>query len=95
MTVDIYSKEGCLKCQSAKEKLKILKVDYREHSAAYHIAHHDGWRDDGSTQVLTANTLYDGVLPFIRVGDVVYDYSGAIKAIKSMKASQDMDAARA
>lgn len=81
MTVEIYSKEGCKICTAAKEKMTLMGVDYREHDLAYYIQPHAGWREDGSTEIMTAHTFY-GSLPLIRVGETILDYAGAMKAIR-------------
>lgn len=81
MTVEIFSKQGCKKCSAAKEKMALLGVDYSEHDITYHIAPHQGWREDGSSELMTAHTLF-GTLPLIRVNGTVHDYSGAMKALR-------------
>ena len=82
MTIAVYSKAGCGKCVSAKEKIRLMKLEYQEHDIEYHTRHHDGWRTDGSVEVLSA---YHGMdtLPLIRIDNRFYDYVDAMKVLKS------------
>lgn len=82
MTIDVYSKPGCGKCEAAKKKLKIMGLDYQEHSLEYHVSLHDGWRHDGSADVLAAHHMMD-TLPLFRVNGQFHDYPTAMRVIKS------------
>lgn len=82
MKINIYSKPGCGKCEAAKDKLRKMGFDYREHNLAYHIAHHDGWRNDGSIDVLAAHADLDD-MPLIGIDNMIYSYSGAMKILKN------------
>lgn len=86
MTVQLYSKQGCKMCVSFKEKLAKLGVDYQEHELAYHIAPHQGWREDGSADLMAAHTLY-GTMPLVRVEGKVLDYPGAIAELRRLQAT--------
>jgi glutaredoxin len=81
MTIDIYGKPGCGKCEAAKEKLRLLGIPYREHDIEYHGALHDGWRDDGSVDALAAYSDMDD-LPILRVDGECLSYSEAMKYLK-------------
>lgn len=83
MTVHIYSKQGCGKCEAAKEKLARMGLSYEEHDLQYHVEHHDGWRNDDSVEVMAAHTLMD-TLPLIRVGEQFHDYPSAMRTLKKM-----------
>ena len=78
----VYGKEGCGKCEAAKEKLRRLGIDYEARDAAEAMALHEGWREDGTADLRAASEAFDGDLPLLRVGGVVYDYAGAMRAIK-------------
>ena len=82
MTVHVYSKPGCGKCEAAKSKLEKLGVSYTEHSLEYHVSHHEGWRQDGSADVMAAHTQMD-TLPLFRLGETFLDYPAAMKALKT------------
>ncbi|MHC4872115.1 MAG: glutaredoxin family protein [Planctomycetota bacterium] len=86
MVVHVYSKDGCGKCEAAKDKLNRMGLSYEEHDLAYHVSHHDGWRDDGSVDVLAAHAEMD-TMPLLRVGESFLDYSGAMKVLKDMRKS--------
>lgn len=85
MTIDVYSKPGCGKCNAAKEKLKLMGFDYTEHNVEYHVEFHDGWRQDGSADVMAAHTLLGGSLPIFRLGEEFHDYPTAMRKLKDMK----------
>jgi len=81
MTIQVFSKQGCGKCEAAKNKLKMMGMNYTEHDLEYHISLHDGWRQDGSADVMAAHTMLD-TLPIFRVNDEFHDYPSAMKKIK-------------
>lgn len=85
MTIEVFSKPGCGKCEAAKSKLKIMGLEYVEHDLAYHVSLHDGWRHDGSTDIMTAHTMLD-TLPMFRVNGEFHDYPTAMRVIKSRTA---------
>lgn len=82
MTIHVYSKPGCGKCEAAKSKLKIMGLDYVEHDLEYHVSLHDGWRQDGSTEVMVAHTMLD-TLPLFKVNGDFHDYPSAMRVIKN------------
>ena len=83
MTIEVYGKKGCGKCEAAKDKLRRMGFEYKEHSLAYHIAHHENWRNDGSVEVMAAHTLLD-TMPLLKIGSEIMDYPGAMRMLKSM-----------
>ena len=82
MTIEVYSKPGCGKCEAAKKKLGIMGLDYTEHNLEYHTTWHDGWRHDGSADVMTAHTILD-TMPLFRVNGEFHDYPNAMRRIKA------------
>jgi glutaredoxin len=84
MTIHVFSKPGCGKCEAAKDKLKKMGLDFDEHELSYHIEPHEGWREDGSVAVMAAHTLMD-TMPIIRVGEEFHDYPGAMRKLKQMR----------
>lgn len=81
MTIHVYSKPGCGKCEAAKNKLKIMGLDYTEHDLEYHVSFHDGWRNDGSADIMAAHSLMD-TLPMFQVDGGFFDYPSAMRVIK-------------
>jgi glutaredoxin len=86
MTVQVYGKAGCGKCEAAKDKLRRLGIRYEEHNLAYHVAHHENWRQDGSVDVMAAHALLD-TMPLIKIGEEITDYPNAMKKLKSLGTS--------
>lgn len=86
MTIQVYSKPGCGKCEAAKDKLKRMGFKYDEHNLTYHIEHHDGWREDGSVEAMAAHTLLD-TLPIFRVEGEFMDYPGAMRELKRLNST--------
>jgi len=91
MTIHVYSKPGCGKCEAAKSKLKLMGFSYTEHNFEYHVAHHDGWRQDGSADVMAAHTQLD-TLPLFRLGETFLDYPAAMKALKTRMERREKEA---
>ncbi len=85
MTIQVYSKRGCGKCDAAKSKLKLMGLPFTEHDLEYHINLHEGWRQDGSADIMAAHTMLD-TLPIFRVNDEFHDYPSAMRKIKSSTA---------
>jgi glutaredoxin len=83
MVVHVYGKKGCGKCDAAKDKLRRMGFDFEEHNLEYHVSHHDGWRNDGSVDVLAAYSAMN-TLPLIQVEDRFHDYSGAMRELKRL-----------
>lgn len=81
MTIAVFSKQGCGKCQAAKEKIRLMNLSYEEHDIEYHTTLHEGWRQDGSVEILSAYTDMD-TLPLIRINGQFHDYSGAMRVLK-------------
>lgn len=87
MRVCIYSKEGCGKCDAAKEKMEQLGIDYEEHKLEYHITLHENWKNDGSVDLL-AWCAEQGdpkeQLPTIQIDDDFFTYSAAMRRLKTI-----------
>ena len=81
MTIHVYSKPGCGKCEAAKNKLKIMGFEYTEHDLEYHVSLHDGWRHDGSIDVMAAHNLLD-TLPMFKFNGEFHDYPTAMRLLK-------------
>ena len=84
MTIHVYSKPGCGKCDAAKNKLKLMGLNYTEHNLEYYVNLHDGWRTDGSADVMAAHTMLDS-LPIFRLNDEFHDYPTAMRKLKDTR----------
>ncbi|MDR1535527.1 MAG: glutaredoxin [Planctomycetota bacterium] len=84
MTIEVYSKPGCGKCAAAKSKLNLMGLDYAEHNLEYHVKLHEGWRLDGSADVMAAHTLLD-TLPIFRLDGEFCDYPTAMRKLKDLR----------
>jgi len=82
MKVRIYSKKDCGICKAAKQKLEILGVKYEEYDLSYYLELHEGWREDGSVEIMAAHATLD-TLPLIRVDESFHDYPTAMKILKN------------
>lgn len=82
--IRVFGKVNCGKCLSAKEKLKMMGFAYSDYDLMSHVVHHEGWREDDSVSILAAHADLD-TMPIIFIDDEYYDYSGAMKVLKSMK----------
>ncbi|MDR0363373.1 MAG: hypothetical protein LBJ46_11935 [Planctomycetota bacterium] len=81
MEIHVYSKLGCGKCDAAKKKLALMGFDYTEHNLEYHVSLHDGWRQDGSTDVMAAHSIMD-TLPLFKLDEEFHDYPTAMRLLK-------------
>ena len=84
MTIHVYSKPGCGKCDAAKNKLKLMGLRYTEHNLEYYVNLHDGWRTDGSADVMAAHTMLD-TLPIFRLDEEFHDYPTAMRKLKDTR----------
>ncbi len=84
VAIEVYSREGCKMCGKAKEKLDLMGLEYRNHELSPLIELHDGWREDGSVEVLAAYASIDNRLPVIRIDEAFHDYSGAMRRLKTL-----------
>ena len=80
MVIMIYGKEGCGKCESAKEKMVRLGLDY----GYAHIEEHAGWRDDGTVEAMVHYTLEED-LPVISIDGDYMTYPVAMRALKAQR----------
>ena len=82
MTIEVYSKEGCAICKAAKQKLERMGLPFESRDITATIEPHDGWREDGSVEVLAAYAMIDSHLPVIRIDGEFTDYPGAMRRLK-------------
>lgn len=84
MKIIVYGKQGCGKCDAAKEKISLLGLEYGARELADFTAWHEGWREDGSAAVMAAHVELD-TMPIIEIDGTFYDYAGAMRALKEIK----------
>ena len=82
MTV-LYSLPNCGKCDAAKEKLGIFHINHEEKPYKHYVTYHQGWRSDGSLEVITAKCFYgESAVPLIEHDGRFFDYPGFMKEVK-------------
>jgi len=87
MKVVILGKSGCGKCESAKQKIEIMRTKGMEIECSYLAMDNpaEGWQLIGAEDAISAAIMAGldiGHPPIIYVDGVAYDYSAGIKAIK-------------
>lgn len=92
MAIDVYGKSGCQLCDAAKEKLRLMELDFEFHNIEPILAYHEGWRTDGSAGVLAAYHALDGRLPVIFVDGIAYSYSAAMRKLKARQRAAEKPA---
>jgi glutaredoxin len=80
--IKIYGKPGCGKCNAAKEKLKLLGLDFESCNLAEYIVWHENWRNDESVAVLAFYAFHNNHMPIISIDGELYEYAGAMKVLK-------------
>lgn len=88
MRIIIYGKKHCGKCEAAKDKLNKMGFLYEVRDLEYFITLHEGWRTDGSVELLAASSSLDGAIPILNVEGDLLDYPSAMKKLKDIKRSQ-------
>jgi len=84
VTVFVVGKQNCGVCDSAKQKLELMKIPYTflDADAAGDI--HDGWREDHSILALAALNFSNNTIPTIVVDYHVFGYSEAMAYLKGL-----------
>jgi hypothetical protein len=82
---------NCGKCESAKDKLKRLDIQYKELPYKQYTTWHEGWEDDGSVEVLAARSFYgEHAVPLIQAEGRMFDYPGFMKEVKGRQATDQI-----
>ncbi len=89
MMIDVYSKKKCGICSSAKEKLRLMGLAYKTFDLDSAIETHEGWREDGSVEVLAAYTMLDNHVPVICIDGEYHDYPGAMRFLKRLDGARN------
>ena len=95
MTIEVYSRKGCGICDAAKEKLGLLGFPYRSFDMERFTEFHEGWRDDGSVDLIAAYAMFDSHLPLIRIDGAYFDYPGAMGRLRQAGAAAEARPQRA
>ncbi len=82
-TIEVYSKEGCMICASAKDKLLKMELPFDTFDIETAVLPHEGWREDGSTDVLAMYAMIDNHLPVIRIDGKCTDYANAMRQLNT------------
>jgi glutaredoxin len=83
MTI-LYTLPDCGKCDAAKEKLDRFDILHEEKPYKHHTTYHNGWRNDGSLDVVTARCFFgETAVPLILHDGKFYDYPGFMKQVKN------------
>ena len=78
MNIEVYSRDGCAICTAAKDKFTKLGLPFATRDIEAAVEPHDGWREDGSAEVLAMYAMIDNHLPVIRIDGECTDYANAM-----------------
>lgn len=85
MQVIVYGKKNCGICDAAKDKLKRMGFSYEVRDVEYYTTLHEGWRTDGSVDVLASSTFMEGAIPIIDIEGDLVDYPTAMRLLKRLR----------
>jgi glutaredoxin len=90
--VVVYGKPKCKLCEDCKKKLDIMGVPYAFRNIEDAAQLHEGWRDDGTVDLVAMHSLINEHVPMVVVnGNKPFDYPGAMKFFKALKADGKLD----
>lgn len=90
MQVRVYGRKGCGSCDRTKQKLNEMGVRYESRDIDRYSQVHEGWRTDGSVELLVHLQFVDMeklvgghvALPIIEIDGTFYDKKGAMIEFK-------------
>lgn len=85
VTIEVYSKAGCAICAAAKSKLERLGLPFVSRDIEAAVEPHEGWREDGSVDVLAMYAMIDNHLPVFRIDGECIDYAGAMRRLNARR----------
>lgn len=85
MEIIVYGKKDCGKCDAAKDKLDRMGFSYEVRELSRFTSLHQGWRTDGSVDVMSASVYWDGTLPLLSIDGEFYDYPTAMRVLKPLR----------
>jgi len=59
-----------------------MGLDFKVRDIDYLTGYHEGWRIDGSIDVLAGHSLVNKSIPMIQIGKEYFTYSGSMKELK-------------
>ena len=80
-SIKVYGKPGCGLCEAAKQKLKMMGLEYQSLNLADYTELHEGWRQDRSCEILAAYRLIDK-MPVVEIDGEYHDYPTAMRQLK-------------
>ncbi len=83
MKIEVYGKEGCKICASAKDKLKRMGLPFTEHSLAEKTALHEGWRTDNTIDVMVKHVALNLGMPVILIDGKAFSYPEAMRKLRN------------
>ena len=87
-TIIVYGKDGCKKCDAAKDKIRLLGFEYQYRDLSTSVQLHPGWREDGTVELMTAHAILD-TMPLISINRIILDYPLAMRTLKAMQAVEE------
>lgn len=88
--IDIYGRETCDVCKRFKKRVSDMGFEYNSHNIDEKINHHDGWKNDGSVEILAAmHSINDGYPPVTKIDGKFMSFSASINFLKGVKNEQD------
>ena len=70
--ITMYSRENCESCKKIEERLKKRNIEFVKEGVDYYLSPHEGWREDGSADILAALLLNDNNLPVFKLDNEFY-----------------------
>jgi len=87
MTVQIFGADGCEKCENAKKHASEMGFEYEFVQLADRYDHHEGWRENGSRELVAfcESIATDHIpLPVLQVQGEYMEYTQAMRAMKKI-----------
>jgi len=79
--VRVYGKPDCGLCEAAKQKLAAMAVPFEARDIRPYTIHHNGWRTNGSVDILAVYTQ-SGTLPVIEIDGEYMTYPEAMRRLR-------------
>lgn len=85
MEIKVFGKKDCGLCESAKNKLKLMELEFGSYDIEEFTSYHEGWRTDGSVEV---QACYRDIntLPVLMLDGKAMGYPQAMKQLKKRAA---------
>lgn len=85
MTIVLYAKADCGVCDSAKEKLQLMKLPFevRDFDTIGQVV--PDWRTNGAVEALAYAADNGGKAPILLINGVAHNYSSAMRELKRLQ----------